>query len=471
MKTRVRMYRQGLGDCFLLSFDLDGETSHVLIDCGVLLGSPDQDNRMRQVARHILETCAGELLAVVATHEHWDHLSGFVQAQTVFNDINIAETWFAWTENAKDDQAVRLRKQREARKQALAAALTRFEAAGLAASPSYALSRGLLGFFGEIDAGPGAAGRKTTRDCLQYLLDREVGERRFLEPGDTFLLPGRSDVRIFVLGPPRDEALIRKDKPSKRNKETFLQERSSTVPVEAGFMAALAPARAPAAPASRLDELVFPFDRYHRISAPEASNQAFFRDRYGFDAVDTAAAPRWRRIDDDWLGGGASDLALALDSDTNNTSLVLAIETAPGGDVILMAADAQVGNWLSWKQVEFRVNGRIVKSADLLARTVLYKVGHHASHNATLREEGLDLMTSDRLTAMIPVQSDTAEKQGWDMPHQPLYQELGRRCRGRILRIDEGMPAVGQLNLAASDRAAFTRAINQEDLFVEIVLG
>ena len=37
--VRIRMYRQGLGDCFLLSF-ADGDdfkgASHVLVDCGTL---------------------------------------------------------------------------------------------------------------------------------------------------------------------------------------------------------------------------------------------------------------------------------------------------------------------------------------------------------------------------------------------------------------------------------------------------
>ena len=34
-KLRVRMYRQGLGDCFLLTFN-PGDEKHVLIDCGTL---------------------------------------------------------------------------------------------------------------------------------------------------------------------------------------------------------------------------------------------------------------------------------------------------------------------------------------------------------------------------------------------------------------------------------------------------
>jgi len=30
------MYRQGLGDCFLLTFDVGGDEAHMLIDCGTL---------------------------------------------------------------------------------------------------------------------------------------------------------------------------------------------------------------------------------------------------------------------------------------------------------------------------------------------------------------------------------------------------------------------------------------------------
>ena len=39
MKLRVRMYRQGLGDCFLLTYSDGGDESHLLIDCGVLKGT------------------------------------------------------------------------------------------------------------------------------------------------------------------------------------------------------------------------------------------------------------------------------------------------------------------------------------------------------------------------------------------------------------------------------------------------
>ena len=159
----------------------------------------------------------------------------------------------------------------------------------------------------------------------------------------------------------------------------------------------------------------------------------------------------WRRIDADWLSA-AADLALNLDSDTNNTSLVLAFEWKDR--VLLFVGDAQVGNWLSWRDQTYRAErGRSVPVDHLLARTVLYKVGHHGSHNATLKRDprtatsdspfggpyGLELMRD--IIALIPVDRAAAEKDmpsPWEMPHQPLYERLlaiQDRARERGLRL------------------------------------
>jgi hypothetical protein len=68
---------------------------------------------------------------------------------------------------------------------------------------------------------------------------------------------------------------------------------------------------------------------------------------------------------------------------------------------------------------------------------VFYKVGHHGSHNATLRAQGLELMTSPDLVAMIPVNEEQAKKKEWAMPFAPLLQRLEEKTRGRILRMDQ----------------------------------
>ena len=53
-RVRVRMYRQGLGDCFLLTFPSTGGDRHVLIDFGVLKGTQDATAGMRAVAESCL---------------------------------------------------------------------------------------------------------------------------------------------------------------------------------------------------------------------------------------------------------------------------------------------------------------------------------------------------------------------------------------------------------------------------------
>jgi hypothetical protein len=136
----------------------------------------------------------------------------------------------------------------------------------------------------------------------------------------------------------------------------------------------------------------------------------------------------------------------SLDNATNNTSLILALEIIEDGRVLLFAADAQLGSWLSWHDHTFTVaeNGttRDVSAKDLLDRTVFYKVGHHSSHNATTKAKGLERMKRTDLVAMIPLDSTTAENKWEDTswPAKKLYAALCKRTVGRVLRSDTGWP-------------------------------
>jgi len=442
--VRIRMYRQGLGDCFLLTFEGGAAPFHVLIDCGVLKGTPDAGERMAAVADDIVATTGGRLDVLVATHEHWDHVSGFLQAPEPMAKLAVAEVWLAWTEDPDDALATELRKHRaEARRAVVAAA----RALGAAGSPAAARIEALLDFEGDL----GVGARATTAGALQWVKDRPGARLRLLRPGEQVALgdavPG---LRTFVLGPPHDRAQIRRSDPSKRESEVY---EIGGAGAESGFYAA----------ARAIDEGTVPdeqpFDRFFRLEPADAETMPFFSD--GYLAEDSA----WRRIDHDWLGI-AGRLALQLDSDTNNTSLALAFELGAGGRVLLFPGDAQVGNWLSWGDLSWQVDEpagtRALTSADLLARTALYKVGHHASHNATLRERGLELMTSPDLVAMIPVHRPTAAKKGWNMPFPALLRRLEERTGGRILD--------AELGLLHDDDAAFVARTNVSEWFVEYAL-
>ena len=494
--VRVRMYRQGLGDCFLVSLPSQDGAFHMLIDCGVIIGTPDPATRLRKVAEDIERETEGKLDIVVATHEHWDHLSGFVQAREIFDRMAIGQVWFAWTEDPQNPVARRLRRQRALRVRRLRVAAEQLQAHNVLAGHSAVVGE-LLGFFGD---GLGATGQDTAA-ALRYLRERTDADIRHLRPGGKPLaLRGVEGVRIFVLGPPEDETLLRKSRPTARGREVY--ELSDTLTAEDTFMSALFEAdggQGDEAPGDEiftrkdLRELSEPFDAYYQLKRAEAREnevmaqyeaqrrpsgsaqaqapppgepQTFFARHYGFEPN---APDVWRRIDHDWLGS-AGRLALKLDEDTNNTSLVLAIELMASGRVLLFAADAQVGNWESWGTLKWMVqdgNGgrQRVTASDLLDRTVLYKVGHHGSHNATLRALGLELMNSPDLVAMIPVDQQMAKQKGWSMPFRPLLRRLEERCRGRIIRVDNGVSPQGSGTNAEWHR--FEESVNATPLFVD----
>jgi hypothetical protein len=144
--------------------------------------------------------------------------------------------------------------------------------------------------------------------------------------------------------------------------------------------------------------------------------------------------------------------------------------------VLLFPGDAQVGNWLSWGDLTWQVKDskgkkKTVNAEDLLARTVLYKVGHHGSHNATLRTKGLEKMTSPELVAMIPVHRGTADDQKWEFPYPPLWDALKKKARGRVLLADA--PDLSEIEsdvkrmLSPAERKSFEKATRFEDLYVE----
>src|SRR4051812_4033837 len=160
-RATVRMYRQGLGDCFLISLSKEnGDDYFILIDCGVILGTSESTQKMQEVVKDIIATTDGHLDLLIATHEHWDHLSGFYQARELFKAFKgkVGEVWLAWTEDPHDQLARELRSEHTALRATLAASAARMRMAGAANS----VVDGMLEFFG-------AAGQGTTADALAVI--------------------------------------------------------------------------------------------------------------------------------------------------------------------------------------------------------------------------------------------------------------------------------------------------------------
>ena len=472
--VRVRMYRVGLGDCFLLTFPNKQKQFHMLVDCGVFFQTPNEKQRMRDVVVDIKAATGGTIDVLVGTHEHYDHFIGFKHARDVFETMTIREVWLSWIEKPGEPRAAWLRAIEDKLKRGLQIALQQAKA-----SPSFKAKSSRLQSVLEFGGNPLAADYSEQLGVVKrWLRDDLTQNVQYLEPHGAArdLVPG---VRVYPLGPPIKESLFKKMNDTKQKRETY----------HAGFAMSAVPAFMSAdfmadgnvqADMKTAREFALPFDARWQIAAGaapawktpavdenEARSEAFFAKRYGFDDDDEHA---WRRIDNNWLAE-AENLAIQLDSLTNNSSLALAIEVGSSKRVILLAADAQVGNWLSWHENTWSCpddNGSTlqVKAEDLLGRTVLYKVGHHGSHNATLKQKGLELMTSDELVAMIPVDQNFANNtKGWQMPYPGLLTELTKRTKGRVIRADHGLPKKADVDSAV--RTKFFAAANETPLYSE----
>ncbi len=451
----------------------------MLIDCGVHSSVTNGTATIRDIVDNIL-SLTRRLDVIVLTHEHWDHNSGFFSALDKFKQFEVGEVWLGWTENAADPQARELDKFKAAALKALQGASLRLDRAQGLSPYLENVQQGLQAVLG---FNFGAQGEKvrSARDAAMQLVPS--GNVRFREPTDEpFELPVVPKVRVYVLGPPRNKAMLGvTDRPG----ETYGMDQSHLAPVVLGLNNSFEVS-------DGRDDIwndeTAPFDPNEGFDFSDILNAApgstqpanaeeaaarertmkLVHERYG----DAAGEP-WRRIDHDWLGVSA-DLAIQIDQRTNNSSLVLAFEFIDTGRVMLFVGDAQVGNWLSWKDAHWTVGGKTVSARDLLARTIFYKVGHHGSHNATLKQNGLELMTSPDLAAFIPTNQADAKKVGWgEMPFEPLLTDLEKRTSARVVRADDPWlkQAADPANLANGAIKSVSHDPSGRGLWVEFVIG
>jgi hypothetical protein len=488
-RVTIRMYRQGLGDAFLLGFHGVEKKSvrWVLIDCGVV-GRKDAAARTQKVAADIAATTKsarhpnGHLHLLVVSNVRWNHISGFVYAAKTFQKMAIDEIWLPATEDTGNEQARQRVRERQTRLKEL------HRVARDLSAPAEDLARsmtGVLSLFGECQdsaAAPAAdAAPEQSAAALALLQTREqTGTRiRYLDVSaePQLLFPDfQPAIRVYVLGPRvrveaggagRDPAA---EKGARDLAGSFLaaaQNNLGLTPEEQNQWKEILERNLPFAPS--LQTTFINNDKGGRDFKP-APHADFFETRY------FAESESWRRVDNDWMSV-ARGLALALDQEANNASMVLAFELVESEKVLLFPGDAQLGVWKSWDALKWALsdNGRCVTARDLLRRTAVYKVAHHCSQTGTLIEGGLKLMERGDLVALLPVDRASAKTLGWDLPYAPLLNHLRAKTRGRILITD---PQEQRLNarpkpddLTEAEWQAFRNAAHETDLYIEYTLS
>jgi hypothetical protein len=344
--------------------------------------------------------------------------------------LQVDRVWLAWTENLDDSQVKEIiAPNLEARSLAIKASML-----GMGKTQSQKVQE-LLRFDGpddEPDALLGARKKSGGTWLRQIMSDLRSGwgTPEYLEPASEAHdaksvkeIP-EFGIKVYVLGPSRKMRQLG-GKPGQTaetshglglNQMTAFMAAAAT---QADLdLSAVADIELSQSDIDQLSRLSLPFDssRAIPINELEKAYQAedsgeeislevldFYQQYYGLSS-DKENKTNWRRIDYDWLRVSES-LALQHVSHVNNTSLVLAIELTESGKVLLFPGDAEEESWETWE------NKEVEDLHDLYNRTVLYKVGHHGSINATLIEGGLDKMANeDELTAMIPVDKVRAHR-------------------------------------------------------------
>ncbi|HKI03001.1 MAG TPA: hypothetical protein VKK31_13580 [Thermoanaerobaculia bacterium] len=466
----VRMYRTGHGDCFLLAFagSSPNQPVYVLIDCGYKPGSPKFINpqietKIADIAKSIRDATGGHIDVAVITHEHQDHVNGITAAN--FAGIEIDETWLAWTEDPKDEIANNLRTVFNDKLLGLLAARNHLAIGGepdLAEWIDNFLAFELGGDEEGFDAPAatalfgatgGAPSESMNKKSMKLFKDRAKRGVKYIRPHEEILtLPGTEDIRVFALGPPRNLDQLKDLMPQEN--EQFHGMALATASAGNYFSAA---AKEPAGHGQSPFASRYALGQDDVFTDPDPLIRDFFLENYGQDGMPPRFAPGagdddipcnadWRRINKEWLYS-AGQLALDMSNSTNNSSLVLAFEIGAGGKVLLFAADAQRGNWVSWAKKDWKDGEKKVTARDLLARTVLYKVGHHGSHNATLNgladseHPSLGWMAQGdhgrEFTAMITAVRAWADTQkGWDHPLKAIKNALLKKASGRVFQTD-----------------------------------
>ncbi|MDJ1478860.1 hypothetical protein QNI16_00105 [Cytophagaceae bacterium YF14B1] len=485
-KISIRMYRIGTGDCLLLKFFSEEIVQFkMMIDCGACVGNSE---RFTAFIKEIGADIDNHLDLLVVSHEHLDHIIGFSRAKDEFEKISIDNVWLAWTEDPKNRLANKLRSDYGKHKVALATAIQKMEE--LVSDADY-----LVSLKEEYNGNLVVEGKKKFLDGLheQWELYHEkehillVAEGKISElqramdfvkeihmrsgnpphycyPGTKVPhYPQLNGINFYILGPPENEALLKKDEINDELYDHRLEFDDSY-----NFIRALTEDLE-----NRRTNSPFSTDTFYEEGLKKDSKKNF-KKKY-LDNPENL----WRSIEYDWLTN-AGDLAIRLERFMNNTSLAFAIEFEESEKVLLFPGDAQSGNWVGWHDKDLKWEKKkgnstiTITAKDLLSKTVFYKVGHHLSHNGTASVKGLDMMNHPDLIAFATLDYGNI-KPGWKntMPAPRLFEQLIKKTKGKMFRIDQGLitdfNAVEERNKMNSyEMEIFEKSYKVTESYVEI---
>lgn len=373
---RIRMYRVGFGDCFLLSLPISNGRNtdrdvHILVDCGV--HSRGDIGTMEKVVNNIAKVTEKRLDVIIATHAHQDHISGFGRFGDLFTEFKIGEIWLPWTWDETNEEAKKIQR----RQATLLAQLSQYlEVPGVSADQKAKEAlENLNGNQYAIGLLKSGFGDSTTK--VRYL---KAGNT--LKPEDTSI----SDLFVHILGPPDSEQFLAKMDPP--GGQRYLRMLEGQLKVENDLQ---------------------PFEQRFRVNPDDLQLYNIRLNENEEEELQQLAKYPF------------NELAFTLDQARNNESVVSLFVYR--NQHLLFAGDAQYGNWRSWLDKE--------DSDDILSKINFFKVAHHGSVNATPKD-ALEHMSDGKFAAMVSTQTKP-----WDsIPRAPLMARLNEKTNRHLVRSD-----------------------------------
>jgi beta-lactamase superfamily II metal-dependent hydrolase len=458
---RVRMYRVGFGDFFLITVPTRSGPQHILIDCGVHAGNI---GTIGDCVRDLVKETGRKLALVVATHYHADHLSGFASSYDEFAQFEVGMVWITNRLDPKKEGAVKFLAQLTSLADRLRLRLgLRLTALGArAGEPEHLATHQALWMMEDalgitLGAGGGGSNAKALKLLTEGFKNRPPV--RYYQGGDEPELPEalRGALTAQLLGPaPLDSGGVfsgtdnRKEQYLAAVADGELPDTERFTPFEKDW---------PAAAASYPKEAFAEYRTPGQAGASPAAN---------LEAVLHAAQP------DALLA-----MAEAVDGTLNNQSLVILFTCQ--GKKLLFVGDAQWGNWSYWlygRKVTGDSPGITETAKEILGSIDFFKVGHHGSTNANpipaveaLNQKCVSMCSTESSdydpTKKRPYGNPDKET---EVPRTKLMEVLERRTDNRLVRSDwipaAGVPASPE---AKGELPKLPPNFKQGDLYVDYV--
>lgn len=431
-ELRIRMYRVGFGDFFLVTVPTDDGPQHIVIDCGVTPGKTKKGDigTIKNAVAHMAEETGKKLALIIVTHRHQDHIIGFSRSAEIWQDFKVGALWMSiWETEYDPDEKKEKKKSLASAFQEELTSLAMGMQAAMAASdaPDADEIRGMLENATGIDRAEfAAAGGATkakkpgkgggTNAASLFFLKTGLGlEPEYYGQGDKPKIPKvlkDAGLTAEILGPPpTDKVDFMKLMDLKKGVGQFLGEAADSD-----------------------GEKFDPFATSHATAA--AYKPSAFREwvRESKNSPSAAMEAAIKAAQPSMLFTAAK----TLDNFLNNQSLVVLFTF--DGKKLLFAGDAQGGNWEYWMfggtpEKAPSVENLQKNSAAILGHLDFYKVGHHGSTNAT-PISAVEAMGGD-FASMCSTQEDsfgTVANES-EVPRVPLLAALSKKSK--IVRSDQ----------------------------------